>query len=76
MIAINKAEKEAIAERFPEVHIVRTMKQKSKRHHYYCEETRPVMRFLRQMRDPEGYSNSGRKDGRNADRKSKRRERI
>lgn len=50
MIAINKAEKEAIRERFPYVHIVRTMKKKSKRHHYYVEENRSVMRFLNQLR--------------------------
>ena len=76
MIAINKAEKDAIRERFPDVHIVRTMKQKSKRHHYYCEETRQVMRFLNQMRFPSSYKNSGRKDGRDANRKNKRRERT
>ncbi len=50
MIAINKAEKEAIRERFPNVHIVRTMKKKSKRHHYYVEENRNVVRFLNQIR--------------------------
>ncbi len=50
MIAINKAEKEAIRERFPYVHIVRTMKKKSKRHHYFVEENRGVMRFLNQIR--------------------------
>lgn len=51
MVAITKAEKEAILKRFPNVHIVRTMKQKSKRHHYYCEESRGVMRYLDQMRN-------------------------
>lgn len=51
MIVITKAEKEAIREQFPKVHIVRTMKQKSKRHRYYCEETRQVMRFLNKLRD-------------------------
>ena len=50
MIAINKAEKDLISERFPSVHIVRTMKQKSKRHRYYCEETRQVMRLLSKLR--------------------------
>lgn len=50
MIAINKAETEAIRERFPNVHIVRTMKKKSKRHHYYVEENRSVVRFLNQIR--------------------------
>lgn len=57
MIAINKAEKEAISTRFPDVHIVRTMKQKSKRHHYYCEETKNVMRFLNGMRETGGTTN-------------------
>lgn len=50
MIAISKAEKEVICEKVPNVHIVRTMKQKSKRHHYYCEETKQVKRILSQMR--------------------------
>lgn len=51
MIAITKAEKDVICERFPKVHIVRTMKQKSKRHHYYCEESRGVMNYLRKARN-------------------------
>lgn len=51
MVAITKTEKEAILKRFPNVHIVRTMKQKSKRHHYYCEESRAVMKYLDQMRN-------------------------
>lgn len=50
MIAISKQEKEVIAERFPKVHIVRTMKKKSKRHHYYCEESKGVMRYLEETR--------------------------
>lgn len=50
MIAISKKEKELISERFPDVHIVRTMRQRSKRHHYYCEETRQVMRLLGTLR--------------------------
>lgn len=53
MIAISKKEKEIISERYPNVHIVRTMKQKSKRHRYYCEETRQVMRLLNTMRGNE-----------------------
>lgn len=54
MIAINKEEKEVISMRFPNVHIVRTMKQKSKRHHYYCEESKPIMRILKEMRNAGG----------------------
>ena len=51
MIAINKAEKEAILSRFENAHIVRTMKQHSNRHHYYCEETRQVVNFLNKLRE-------------------------
>lgn len=51
MISINKQEKEAIKKRFPDAHVVRTMKQKSKRHHYYCEETRTVINFLSALRN-------------------------
>lgn len=70
MIAITKAEKDAIRERFPDVCIVRTMRQKSKRHHYYCEETKSVCRLLNQMRESGCVTNSNRKDVRNADRKT------
>lgn len=56
MIAINKDEKGIISACFPNVHIVRTMKQKSKRHHYYCEESKPVMRLLKEMRDAGGVT--------------------
>lgn len=60
MISINKAEKEAIHKRFPDAHIVRTMKSKSKRHHYYCEETRRIINFLRELRCSSGNSQTGR----------------
>ena len=50
MIAISKAEKEDICVLFPYVHIVRTMKQKSKRHHYYCEESKAVLHYLEGLR--------------------------
>ena len=53
MILINKEEAEIIRERFPKTHIVRTMKQKSKRRRYYCEEHKSVIRFL------ENYRRSG-----------------
>lgn len=51
MIAISKKEKEIINRECPHAHIVRTMKQKSKRHHYYCEESRQVMRVLNRLRN-------------------------
>jgi len=50
MVAINAAEKEAISMRFPHIGIVRTMKQDSKRHHYYMEEDRAAMAMLRRLR--------------------------
>ncbi len=51
MVAITKEEKMYISKNFPEAHIVRTMRQKSKRHHYFCEESRPVMYYLSSTRE-------------------------
>lgn len=53
MVAINKEEKETILKMYPNIHIVRTMKQKSKRHRYYCEENRGAMALLRSLREPQ-----------------------
>lgn len=50
MIAITASEKEAIREKFPNIHIVRTMKQDSKRHHYYMVEDGGPMKLLRSLR--------------------------
>lgn len=50
MIAITLDEKNAIRERYPNVHIVRTMKQRSNRHHYYMAEEPAPMRLLRRLR--------------------------
>lgn len=50
MVAITKDEAQMIRERFPYAHIVRTMKQKSKRHKYFCEESRKVIAFLADVR--------------------------
>lgn len=60
MIAITLEEKNAIRERYPNVHIVRTVKGDSKRHHYYCTEERGVMRYLRVLRDCNVDRNGGR----------------
>ena len=46
MILVDKREKDAILERFPDAKITRTVRQKSKRHRYYCEETRHIINFL------------------------------
>lgn len=50
MIAINAKEKEVIAEKIPTLHIRRTVKQKSKRHRYYMEESKLAMRLLKNLR--------------------------
>lgn len=61
MILITKEEKNSISKLFPDAHIVRTMKQKSKRHRYYCEESAGVMRYLNESR--EAFVTSVKKDG-------------
>lgn len=50
LIIISAKEKEYIVERMPDVHIRRTVKQKSKRHKYYMEESKNAMRLLRNLR--------------------------
>ena len=62
MVAITKQESEVIRDRFHDAHIVRTMKQKSKRHRYYCEETSKVMRLLDELRADPNLVNDKRGD--------------
>lgn len=50
MVIITSREKEIIAERMPNVHIRRTVSQKSKRHKYYMEENKNAMRLLKELR--------------------------
>ena len=50
MILITKEEKDIIAQELPNVHIRRTVGQKSKRHKYYMEELGNAMRLLRKLR--------------------------
>lgn len=50
MIKINKDEAAYLRERFPDVTLTRTMKQKSKRHRYYVEESRKVLGALDKCR--------------------------
>jgi len=50
VVIITDQEKEIIAERMPNVHIRRTVKQKSKRHRYYMEENKNAMRLLKELR--------------------------
>ena len=50
VVIITNQEKEIIAERMPNVHIRRTVRQKSKRHKYYMEENKNAMRLLKELR--------------------------
>lgn len=53
MVSISKEEAKLVREYFPNVHIVRTMKQKSSRHRYYCEENWKAMKFLERVHNGE-----------------------
>jgi hypothetical protein len=50
VILITKEEKDIIAREMPNVHIRRTVGQKSKRHKYYMEELGGAMRLLKKLR--------------------------
>lgn len=50
MVRVTKNEKEAILKSFPNAHIRRTMKHKSERHHYFCEESEKIIEFLNAYR--------------------------
>ena len=54
LIAISKEEKDVVSKRSPNVHIVRTMRQRSARHRYYMEERRDAMGLIRLMRTARG----------------------
>lgn len=46
MIPVTKEEKELITRLFPQFKVARTMRQDSKRHHYYAVEAECVMRAI------------------------------
>lgn len=77
MIAINKDEAMEVRKRCPNAHIRRTMRQKSKRHHYFVEETREVMAVIRAKRGIKEtrprQNNNKRRGGNNGFRKTNRR---
>ncbi len=50
MIRIGKDEAAYLRDRFPDIVITRTMKQKSKRHRYYVEESNKVLNALDKYR--------------------------
>jgi hypothetical protein len=53
MLAITKFEASELRRRCPNVHIVRTMKQKSRRGNYFCEETVAAIRVIKELRSGE-----------------------
>lgn len=50
MFHITKEEAAVLRARCPHVTIVRTMKQKSKRGNYFCEETVQAIRVIKELR--------------------------
>lgn len=50
MIAISLMEKEAVCKKYPDTKFVRTMRQDSKRHHYYMVEAGAPYRYLNSLR--------------------------
>lgn len=50
MVSITADEKKRVLAAFPNVHIVRTMKQRSKRHHYYMAEDVGPLQYLNSLR--------------------------
>lgn len=50
MIGISKEERDALVERYPTAFVVRTMKSNSKRHRYYVEESRTIVKFIADLR--------------------------
>ena len=52
MIPIDKDEAQTIRKVYPNVSIVRTCVQKSKRKHYYVEEQYFVLKLLEELRNP------------------------
>ena len=60
MIQISKEEKEIIQEELPHVHIVRTMRNKSRRHHYFCSEEFEAVRLINKLRGKDKVDKKGR----------------
>lgn len=46
MISITKAEKQRLEKDYPQYKYPRTVKQRTKRHHYFCTEAEELMRAI------------------------------
>ena len=50
MVRITQEEKDLLKKKYPDLSIARTMKQDSKRKHYFCEERPGAMAYLNRIR--------------------------
>ena len=50
MVRITQEEKDLLKAKYPDLSIARTMKQDSKRKHYFCEERPGAMAYLNKIR--------------------------
>ena len=50
MVPVTKEEKEMLLGKYPDLCIARTMRQDSKRKHYFCEERPGAMAYLDRIR--------------------------
>lgn len=50
MVPITREEKQLLKVKYPDLCVARTMKQDSKRKHYYCEERAGAMAYLERIR--------------------------
>jgi len=50
MVPVTKEEKEQLLKKYPDLSIARTMRQDSKRKHYFCEERPGAMAYLQKLR--------------------------
>lgn len=50
MVPVTKEEKEQLLKKYPDISIARTMRQDSKRKHYFCEERPGAMAYLQKLR--------------------------
>ena len=54
MISITKDEREQISAKYPDVHIVRTVKKRSALHRYYMAENWAAVKLLHKLRSSAG----------------------
>lgn len=70
MVPVTKEEKEQLLKKYPDISIARTMRQDSKRKHYFCEERPGAMAYLQKLRQQGVIYTS---EARNQDRRERRR---